>query len=100
MIKITLKDGSIREVEKGSTILEVAKSIHRGLAKEAVAGLVNGEEESDYKLEDSQLEILKFEDKEGQDTFRHTSSHILAQAVKRLFPEAKLELGHMTNGLL
>jgi threonyl-tRNA synthetase len=95
MIKITLKDGSIREVEKGSTILEVAKSIHRGLAKEAVAGLVNGEvKDLNYKLEDScQLEILKFEDKEGQDTFRHTSSHILAQAVKRLFPEAKLGIG-------
>lgn len=95
MIKITLKDGSIREAEKGSTILEVAKSIHRGLAKEAVAGLVDGKvQDLNYKLEqDCDLEILKFEDEEGKHTFRHTSSHILAQAVKRLFPEAKLGIG-------
>ena len=95
MIKITLKDGSTREVAKGATILEVAKSIHHGLAKEAVAGTVNGKVESlSYTLEeDCELEILKFEDKEGRDAFRHTSSHILAQAVKRLFPEAKLGIG-------
>ena len=95
MIKVTLKDGSIREVEKGSTILNVAKSIHHGLAKEAVAGTVNGKVQGlDYKLEeDCSLGILKFEDEEGNHTFRHTSSHILAQAVKKLFPEAKLGIG-------
>ena len=95
MIKITLKDGSAKEAEKGATILEVAKSIHHGLAKEAVAGKVNGKVQGlDYKLEeDCSLEILKFEDEEGNHTFRHTSSHILAQAVKRLFPEAKLGIG-------
>ncbi|WP_027398262.1 threonine--tRNA ligase [Anaerovorax odorimutans] len=95
MIKVTLKDGSIKEVENGSTILEVAKSIHRGLAKEAVAGIVDGEVKGlDFKIDkDCQLGILKFEDEEGSNTFRHTSSHILAQAVKRLFPEAKLGIG-------
>lgn len=95
MIKVTLKDGSYKEVEKGSTILEVAKSIHHGLAKEAVAGKVNGKTQGlDFKLEeDCELEILKFEDEDGNHTFRHTSSHILAQAVKHLFPEAKLGIG-------
>ena len=95
MIKVTLKDGSVKEVEKGSTILEVAKAIHHGLAKEAVAGRVNGKTQGlDYRLEeDCELEILKFEDEDGNHTFRHTSSHILAQAVKHLFPEAKLGIG-------
>ncbi|MDF3002199.1 MAG: threonine--tRNA ligase [Bacillota bacterium] len=95
MIKITLKDGSVREADQGASILDVAKSIHHGLAKEAVAGKVNGKVQGlDYKLEeDSELEILKFEDSEGNHTFRHTSSHILAQAVKRLFPDAKLGIG-------
>ncbi len=95
MIKITLKDGSVKEAEQGATILEVAKSIHHGLAKEAVAGKVNGKVQGlDYKLEDDcELEILKFEDEDGRHTFRHTSSHVLAQAVKHLFPEAKLGIG-------
>ena len=95
MIKVTLKDGSFKEVEKGSTILEVAKAIHHGLAKEAVAGKVNGKTQGlDFKLdEDCELEILKFEDEDGNHTFRHTSSHVLAQAVKHLFPEAKLGIG-------
>nr|MBP6491861.1 TGS domain-containing protein [Clostridia bacterium] len=95
MIKITLKDGSAKEVENGATILEVAKGIHHGLAKEAIAGKVNGTVQGlSYKLEaDCDLEILKFEDEEGNHTFRHTSSHVLAQAVKRLFPEAKLGIG-------
>lgn len=95
MIKVTLKDGSFKEVEKGSTILEVAKAIHHGLAKEAVAGKVNGKTQGlDFRLEeDCELEILKFEDEDGNHTFRHTSSHVLAQAVKHLFPEAKLGIG-------
>lgn len=95
MIKITLKDGSVREAEQGASILDVAKSIHHGLAKEAIVGKVNGNVQGlDYKLEeDCELEILKFEDSDANHTFRHTSSHILAQAVKHLFPEAKLGIG-------
>lgn len=95
MIKVTLKDGSVKEVEKGATILEVAKAIHHGLAKEAVVGKVNGKVEGlDFKLEeDCELEIIKFEESDGNHTFRHTTSHILAQAVKRIFPEAKLGIG-------
>jgi len=95
MIKVTLADGSVREAEDGSSVLDVAKGISRGLAKEAVAAKVNGEVEgTGYILtEDCTLEILKFSDDEGARTLRHTASHVLAQAVKRLFPEAKLAIG-------
>jgi len=95
MIKLTLKDGSIKEIEAGATILDAAKAIHPGLAREAVAGKVDGKtQDLNYILEkDCELEILKFDDEDGSHTFRHTSSHILAQAVKRLFPEAKLGIG-------
>ncbi len=95
MIQVTLKDGSVREAQKGDTILDVAKSIHHGLAKEAVAGIVDGTVQPlSYPLEgDCSLEILKFDDQRGKDVYRHTTSHILAQAVKKLFPEAKLGIG-------
>lgn len=95
MIKITLADGSVREMEEGSSVLDAAKSISRGLAKEAVAAKVNGEIRGlEYVLPgDCTLEILKFSDEEGAHTFRHTASHILAQAVKKLYPEAKLAIG-------
>ena len=95
MIKITLADGSVREMEDGSSVLDAAKSISRGLAKEAVAAKVNGENRGlEYVLPgDCTLEILKFSDEEGAHTFRHTASHILAQAVKKLYPEAKLAIG-------
>lgn len=95
MIKLTLKDGSIREVEKGITVYDVAKQISGRLAKEAVVGSVNGKTvDLSYVLnEDCELSIFKFEDSEGAHAFRHTSSHILAQAVKRLFPGTKLAIG-------
>ena len=95
MIKVTLADGSVREAEDGSSVLDVAKSISRGLAKEAVAAKVNGEiQGTGYILTgDCTLEIIKFTDEDGAKTFRHTASHILAQAVKKLFPEAKLAIG-------
>lgn len=94
-IKITLKDGSVKEMEKGVTVLDVAKEISGRLAKEAVAGEVNDKVvDLKYPLyEDAEVNILKFDDEEGQDVFRHTSAHMLAQAVKRLFPETKLAIG-------
>lgn len=94
-VKITLKDGSNREVLKGTTMLELAKSISGRLAKEAMAGEVNGKVvDLNYKLDkDSQVNILKFDDEGGEDVFRHTSAHILAQAVKRLYPETTLAIG-------
>ncbi len=95
MIKITLKDGSVREVEHGTSVYDIASSISGRLAKEAVAGEVNGKVvDLSFKInEDSSLSILKFEDAQGTEVFRHTSAHILAQAVKRLYPNAKLAIG-------
>lgn len=94
-IKLTLKDGSVREVEKGTSLMEVAKEISGRLAKEGLVGVVNGKVvDMFYKLEeDAEIEILKFEEEDGEDAFRHTSSHILAQAVQRLFPGTQLAIG-------
>ena len=96
MIKITLKDGSVKEVESGMSILEIAKGISEGLARVATAGKVNGEVK-DLRTtinEDCSLEILTFEsDLDGKKAYWHTTSHIMAQAVKRLFPNVKLAIG-------
>lgn len=100
MIKITLKDGSIMEVEKGTSIIELAKKISEGLARMATCGLVNGEtKDLRYELEqDSNVSICTFESSlEGKQAYWHTSSHIMAQAVKRLFPETKLAIGPAIN---
>ena len=95
MIKIELKDGAIIEVEKGSSIIDVAKKISEGLARVALAGLVNGEvQDLRHKLtEDCKLEILTFDSLEGKKAYWHTTSHIMAQAIKRLYPEIKLAIG-------
>lgn len=95
MIKVILKDGSIKEFEQGISLIEVAKNISGRLAKEAVVGKVNDKMvDLSYKLEqDAKVSIFTFEDEEGQDAFRHTSSHILAQAVLRLYPGTKLAIG-------
>ena len=95
MIKVTLKDESILEVEKGSTILEVAKKISEGLARNAMAGKVNGEVK-DLRIElenDCKLEILTFADLDGKKAYWHTTSHIMAQAIKRLYSNVKLTIG-------
>lgn len=95
MIKITLKDGSIKEVESGSSILDIANEISTGLARNAMCGKINGEVK-DLRFAvnaDCELEICTFDSQEGKDAFRHTASHVLAAAVKRLFPEAKLAIG-------
>lgn len=95
MIKISLKDGTIKEYAKGITILEVAKDLSEGLARVACAGLVDGQL-VDLRTalgEDCDLEILTFNDPKGKWAFRHTAAHILAQAVKRLYPQAKLAIG-------
>ena len=94
-VQVTLKDGSIREVSQGTTLAEFAASISRSLAKTAVAAKVDGRvTDLPVKLEkDVQVEFVTFEDAEGRDAFRHTSSHILAQAVKRLFGDVKIAIG-------
>jgi len=96
MIKITLKDGSVKEIENAMSILDIAKSIGEGLARMATAGEVNGEvKDLRYVVEkDCSLNILTFESSlEGKKAYWHTTSHIMAQAVKRLFPNAKLAIG-------
>lgn len=95
MIKITLKDGSIKELEHEMSIIEIAKSISEGLARVATAGTVNGKTvDLRYIVkEDCELNILTFSDDKGRKAFRHTAAHILSQAVKRLFPNAKLAIG-------
>ena len=95
MIKVTLKDGSVLELEKGITALDAAKAISGGLARVACAAKIDGQN-ADLRTVlngDCSLEILTFADDYGKWTFRHTASHILAQAVKRLFPETKLAIG-------
>ena len=97
MIKVTLKDGSNLEIEKGASILDVAKKISEGLARVATCGEINGEiQDLRYELnEDCNLVIHTFsdDDLEGKKAYWHTSSHIMAQAVKRLFPDVKFAIG-------
>ena len=96
MIKVILKDGSILECENGTTILEVAKKISEGLARNATCGKVDGEvKDLRYKIEnDCNLTIETFESSlEGKKAYWHTSAHIMAQAVKRLFPDVKFAIG-------
>lgn len=94
MIKIALKD-DVREYESGITVAEVAKSLGAGLYKATCAGRVDGKV-VDLRTplsEDCSVEILTFEQEEGKQAYWHTTSHIMAQAVKRLFPEAKFAIG-------
>ena len=95
MINITLKDGSKIQVESGSTAYDVAVKISQGLAKKALGARVNGESiDLMKKLDtDCELEILTFDDEDGRWDLRHTASHILAQAVKKIYPNAKLAIG-------
>ena len=95
MINVTLKDNVVKEYENGTTVADIAKSLGMGLYKAACVARVNGEV-CDLRTAldaDAQVEILTFDDEEGKKTFRHTASHILAQAVKRLYPQAKLAIG-------
>ena len=95
MIKVTLKDESIIEVKEGSSILDVAKQISEGLARMAMAGEINGEVKDLRTVitEDCSLNILTFDALNGKKAYWHTASHILAQAIKRLYPEIKLAIG-------
>ena len=97
MVKLKLKDGSIMEVEKGSSILDVAKKISEGLARVATCGEINGKvEDLRHEInEDCELVIHTFQDDdlEGKKAYWHTTSHIMAQAIKRLYGNVKLTIG-------
>ena len=94
-MKITLKDGSVKEYSEAKSVYEIAKDISEGLARVACAGEVDGEI-VDLRTElngDCELNIVTASDPEGLRVIRHTASHILAEAVKRLFPNAKVTIG-------
>ena len=92
---ITFPDGSQREYQNGSTALDIAASISPRLAKATLGCAIDGERADAFRPidRDCSLKLLTFEDADGRWTLRHTGSHILAQAVKRLFPETKLAIG-------
>ncbi len=95
MIKLTLKDGSVREAEQGCSAAEIIKGIGAGLYKAACCVKINGEVKDLRTVIDSdcEFEVMTFDSEEAKKAFWHTSSHILAQAVKRLYPETKLAIG-------
>jgi threonyl-tRNA synthetase len=95
MIRVTLKDGSVKEYNEGISIKEIAESISAGLARVSLAGEVDGViKDLSYKIEkDCTLSLLTFDDEGGKHAYRHTTSHIMAQAVKRLYPDVKLAIG-------
>ena len=95
MLKITLKDGSVRELTAPQTIADFTKELSMGLYRNACCALVDGKvaDLCDLLDHDCAVEILTFEDEQGKRAFNHTASHMLAQAVQHLFPEAKLAIG-------
>ena len=100
-VQVTLKDGSVREYPYASTYQDIAASISRGLAKSALAAKVDGKVvDLHAKLtNDAKVEFLTFEDEGGRDALRHSASHIMAQAVKRLFADVKVGIGpSIANG--
>lgn len=100
-MKITLKDGSVIECEKGVSCLDIAKSISDGLARAAVAAAVDGKEvDLSYKPDkDCSLSLLTAKDERGLEVYRHSAAHVMAQAVKRLYKNAKFAIGPaVSNG--
>ena len=100
MLNITLKGGTVRQFEPGTTDLDVAKSLGGGLYKQVTCGMVDGEVvDLRYPLQkDCELILCTFEDEAGKKAFWHTATHIMAQAVKRLYPETKLAIGPAIDG--
>ena len=94
-MKITLKDGSVKEYAQPMSVIGIAQDLSEGLARAATAGEVNGEivDLRTVIENDCSLNILTFNDEKGKGAFRHTASHIMAQAIKRLFPDTKLAIG-------
>ena len=95
MLKITLKGGDVREVEQNTTVDALCRDISMGLYRAACAARINGEV-TDLRTvltDDCTLEILTFDDIDGKKAYWHTTSHVMAQAVKRLYPDVKLAIG-------
>ena len=101
MINITLPDGSVRQVEAGTSSMDIAKSISEGLARNVLAAKINGEvvDASRPINADSSLQLLTWNDQEGKSTMWHSSAHLMAEALESLFPGIKLAIGPpVTNG--
>lgn len=94
-MEIKIKDGSVLNVVDNATVLDVAKSISDGLARNAIAGKVDGAlvQLSSAVSEGSMVEIVTLKDKEGMDIFRHSTAHVMALSVKRLYPNTKISIG-------
>lgn len=94
-MKITLKDGSSKEYAQSMRVIDIASDISEGLARVATAGEIDGEVVDLRTIveKDCELNILTFQDEKGKGAFRHTASHIMAQAIKRLYPDTKLAIG-------
>lgn len=94
-MKVTLKDGSLKEYDSKKSIIDIAKDISEGLARNVVAGEVNGvmHDLRDEIDSDCELNLITLKDEKGLSVIRHTASHVLAQAVKRVFPQSKLAIG-------
>ena len=101
-MKITLKDGSVKEYSEAKSVYDIAADISSGLARVACAGEVNGEIVDLRTVIDSdcELNIVTASDPEGLKVIRHTASHVLAQAVKRLFPDAKIAIGQLKTDFI
>lgn len=94
-MKVTLKDGSVKEYDSKKSIIDIAKDISEGFARSVVAGEVNGvmHDLRDEIDSDCELNLITLKDEKGLSVIRHTTSHVLAQAVKRVFPQSKLAIG-------
>src|SRR6185295_4451962 len=95
MINITFPDGAVRQYEKGTTALDIAKSISEGLARKVLAANINGQvwDASRPINEDASIKLLTWSDSEGKSTFWHSSAHLMAEAVESLFPGVKFWVG-------
>ena len=95
MIKITFPDGNVREYPKGTTALDIAKSISEGLARQVLSARVNGKvwDATRPINEDATLSLLKWDDADGKATFWHSSAHLLAEALEALYPGTKFGIG-------
>lgn len=94
MVKVTLKDGAVREVENGTTVLDFVKSVSNSLAKKVLAGKIDGKTVDLTSIidKDCTIEFLTFDDADGRWALRHTASHILAQAIKRVYKDEHVQL--------
>lgn len=94
-VKVTLKDGSVKEVAAGSTLLDVAKSLSQKLGKQALLAVVDGKNKdlTDTLEQDAAVEFVVPESEEGLHAIRHTAAHVMAQAIQHLFPGTKFAIG-------